>query len=700
LDSLIGKTIGRYKIVEHLGRGGMAEVYKAYQENLERYVAIKLMHSFLADDSDFFNRFSREARNVAALRHPNIIQIHDFDREGDTSYMVMEFVDGGALKERLEDFAKKSEHMPLAEAVRIIKDVGAALAYAHKRGMIHRDIKPANVMLDSHGRVILTDFGISKVLSAAKYTASGAVMGTPAYMAPEQGLGQPGDARADIYSLGVMLYQLVTGRLPYDADTPVAVILKHVNEPLPMPSSINPDLPLGVERIIIKALAKDPNERHQTVDELLADLSDLKAAERIELPTTSTLIGRAGDRTVAGGATVVSGGAGATQVAKGAGGETVVNPPTAPPITSSGSNWMPIVLGGIGLLVVAGIALAAIFGGGFFSAASATDTPPPTATAPVGTPTTDLILLVLTESRATDIAKDATLEARLATLTPSNTPAPSDTPAPTPTLDLTAAFASCLFDAAITKQDPADNSPVPVNSARKITLEIKNTGQCDWGDQAVIAYVSGDKYYEANADSIKIPAAKPGDAVSVVIPIRLKDPKPLKSAWQIKVAGKDIGAPVVFSYRGFIPVTLTPTSPPATPTPLASPTIQGGGQLQSGSTIQFCEYVPGTSDYRCFITISTRGGAPPYNIIVDGNTAWSGVADPQNDYRFYRPERRCNNMLYTWRVTDAAGQSASFSGFFNPLENTKFNNNTEVCGLGRPPGAPPVALTFLAEQWR
>ena len=246
MEQMIGKTIGRYQIVELLGRGGMAEVYKAYQKSLDRYVAIKLMHAFLSEDKDFFERFNREAKNVATLSHANIIQIHDFDHEGETYYMVMEFVDGGTLKDRLEPLTKQGQRLPLNEAVRIIQDVGSALAYSHKRGMIHRDVKPANVMIDSTGHVKLTDYGIAKILSGAKFTASGSILGTPAYMAPEQGLGQPGDARSDIYSLGVMLYQLVTGRLPYDADTPIAIILKHVNEDLPLPRVINPELPKGI----------------------------------------------------------------------------------------------------------------------------------------------------------------------------------------------------------------------------------------------------------------------------------------------------------------------------------------------------------------------------------------------------------------------------------------------------------------------
>ena len=259
----------------------MAEVYKAYQPSLDRYVAIKVMHAFLARDPDFLGRFEREAKNVAALQHPNIIQVFDFDVHNGMPYMVMEFVEGGTLKSRIENLARLSEVLPLGETVRIVREIGRALSYAHQRSMIHRDIKPANMLLGSGGRVILSDFGIAKILTGPSFTMSGATMGTPAYMSPEQSLGQPGDHRSDIYALGVVLYQLGTGQLPYTADTPMAVMLKQVNEPLPNPRLARPDLPAGLERIILKALSKNPEDRFQSADELLAHLDNLETAARL-----------------------------------------------------------------------------------------------------------------------------------------------------------------------------------------------------------------------------------------------------------------------------------------------------------------------------------------------------------------------------------------------------------------------------------
>ncbi|MFN8447963.1 MAG: serine/threonine-protein kinase [Anaerolineae bacterium] len=235
------RKIGKYQLFERLGRGGMAEVFRAHHLSLDRYVAIKVLHAFLSDDPEFKERFEREARNIARLKHPNIVQVYDFEQDNDLEsyYMVMELVDGPTLKDVLAELSARGERMQLSEAVRIIREAARALAYAHSQKMIHRDVKPANLMLDHDNRVVLTDFGIAKIVTGAQFTASGGMVGTPAYMAPEQGLGEAGDERSDLYSLGVILFQLTTGELPYDADTPLAIILKHVNDPVPFARSIN-----------------------------------------------------------------------------------------------------------------------------------------------------------------------------------------------------------------------------------------------------------------------------------------------------------------------------------------------------------------------------------------------------------------------------------------------------------------------------
>jgi hypothetical protein len=274
MNDLVGMNLGKYRVVARLGRGGMAEVYKAYQPGLNRYVAIKVLHGHLADDEDFIGRFEREATAVAHLRHPHIVQVYDFDMEGGLYYMVMEFVEGPTLKAELKERSVKGQIFTLAETARIITALASAIDYAHARGMVHRDLKPANVMFTSEGQVVLTDFGIARIVGATRYTLTGAISGTPAYMSPEQGQGQRGDERSDIYSLGVVLYEMVTGRVPFDADTPFAIIMKHINDPLPLPTTVNPDIPAEVERVILKAMSKNPDDRYQTAGGMVKALRE------------------------------------------------------------------------------------------------------------------------------------------------------------------------------------------------------------------------------------------------------------------------------------------------------------------------------------------------------------------------------------------------------------------------------------------
>jgi serine/threonine protein kinase len=270
---LVGQTIGKFDMVASLGGGGMAEVYKAFQPSLNRHVAIKVIHPYLAKDPEFITRFQREAQNVAALRHPHIVQVYDYDVDEGRPYMVMEFIDGSPLSNKLTKMHAEGQSFTLDEVIRIIKGVGEALAYAHEQEMIHRDVKPANVMIDSRGRVILTDFGLAKIVTDNRLTATGTVMGTPAYMSPEQCKGMAGDGRTDIYSLGVMLYELSTGQLPFQSETQVGLIVKQVTEaPIP-PRSVAPHLPEWLEAVILKSLEKDPDARYQSVAQMLADLT-------------------------------------------------------------------------------------------------------------------------------------------------------------------------------------------------------------------------------------------------------------------------------------------------------------------------------------------------------------------------------------------------------------------------------------------
>ncbi len=265
---LVGRTLGHYYLVERLGQGGMADVYKAYQPSLARYVALKIIHSHLTGDEEFIERFEREAIAVAGLHHAHIIQVFDFAREDDLYYMVMEFVDGPTLETELKAYRERQELLPLAETVPLLYALASAIDYAHSRNVIHRDLKPGNIMFTSHRRVVLTDFGIARVMSVPSYTTQNAVLGTPAYMSPEQAQAEPVDGRSDIYSLGVILYELVTGRSPFEGDNPVAIILKLVGESWPPPASLNPHLSDPAEQVILKAMRKNPADRYQTAGEM------------------------------------------------------------------------------------------------------------------------------------------------------------------------------------------------------------------------------------------------------------------------------------------------------------------------------------------------------------------------------------------------------------------------------------------------
>lgn len=269
-----GITLGPYRIIEQVGEGGMATVYKAFQASMDRYVALKILPEHYARDSKFVERFIREAHTIARLEHQNILPVHDFGEENGITYMAMRFMEGGTLKELLSN-----AELTYDDISHILGGICAALDYAHRHGVIHRDVKPANVMIDQEGGVYLTDFGIAKVLEGtSELTATGAAIGTPAYMAPEQSLGMDVDARTDIYAVGVILYELLTGSPPYHADTPMAVALAHIHNPLPLPRERDPNIPEVVENVVLKALAREAEDRYQSAAEL-ADAFNAAVAE-------------------------------------------------------------------------------------------------------------------------------------------------------------------------------------------------------------------------------------------------------------------------------------------------------------------------------------------------------------------------------------------------------------------------------------
>jgi len=287
-SNLEGMTLGKYRILEPLGRGGMAQVYKAYHPQLDRYMAIKILRSDLVESNEFLARFRHEAHAVSGLRHVNIVQVFDFDMQDDYYYMVMELLEGDTLRTLLNNYRVRNQRMPLTEVVRILKDVLNGLSYAHAEGIIHRDLKPANIMLTKKGQAVLTDFGIAQIVGNTQHTVSGALMGTLNYMAPEQGFKGTCDSRSDIYSLGIVLYEMLTGYTPFDADTPLAILMKHLNDPLPLPTQVDPALPVSLEAIVLKALAKDPDDRFQSAEEMSKALENAeKNLSKDERPNVS-----------------------------------------------------------------------------------------------------------------------------------------------------------------------------------------------------------------------------------------------------------------------------------------------------------------------------------------------------------------------------------------------------------------------------
>jgi len=276
----LGKTIGKVRIDKYLARGGMAEVYLGTHLTLDRPVAIKVLHSYIEEDPDLLARFQREAKVVAGLRHPNIVQIYDFDAVDGHPYIVMEYLKGPPLATYLRELHQRNERIQHHQVARLLKALTASLDYAHEQGVIHRDIKPANILLHKKTddipldkpltndvEAVLTDFGLVRIANAASQTASGIVSGTPAYMSPEQARGDPIDHRTDIYSLGIVLYEMLAGRVPFDADSTLTVIYKQIHDPPPPIPGISP----ATQRVIDRALTKKAEDRYPTSRNMAVD---------------------------------------------------------------------------------------------------------------------------------------------------------------------------------------------------------------------------------------------------------------------------------------------------------------------------------------------------------------------------------------------------------------------------------------------
>lgn len=270
---------GRYRLLRRLGHGGMAEVWAAFDETLEREVAVKVLSSRFADDEAFLRRFRREAQQAAGLSHPNIVAVYDTGQHGGLPFIVMELVRGRSLRQVLTEGELTEER-----ALELCAEVSAALAYAHRRGLIHRDVKPDNILIADDGTVKVTDFGIARAVNSQTITETAAMLGTAAYLSPEQARGETVDARSDLYSLGVVLYEILTGRQPFAADSAVGVAYQHVQEdPLP-PRQVAPTISSSAEAVAVKALAKNPANRYADAEQLRDDLLNARAGRTVTAP--------------------------------------------------------------------------------------------------------------------------------------------------------------------------------------------------------------------------------------------------------------------------------------------------------------------------------------------------------------------------------------------------------------------------------
>jgi len=477
MAELIGATLGQYRVVDQIGEGGMATVYRAYQASLNRYVALKVLPPVHARQPGFTERFQREAEAVARLNHPNILPVYDFGQTDDYSYIAMRYVEGAqTLKERM------AQTLDLDQVVDIIGQIAAALDCAHRQGVIHRDVKPSNVLMDGDW-VLLGDFGLARMTEASvKLTGSGVGVGTPAYMSPEQGQGAALDHRTDIYSLGVILFEMLTGRIPHDAETPFAIVLRRVTEPLPMPRTLNPQIPEAVEQVILKALARDPNDRYASAGEMAQALKDAvneksfpeaaddltweahtwtSETQPVEAPYPSSLHSRPGPP-------ARESMIGHLRAAPPAAPDVRTEPPPVqePAPAQHSFPWKWVLGGGAAVLIlvscIAGaVALAAINGWPPFAAtatptsyaaasaleaATATATPSPSATLPAPTatatplPTSTPTPVPTHTPQPTSTAEPTSTAAPTATATqeptatpvPTSTPTPTSTPVPTP----------------------------------------------------------------------------------------------------------------------------------------------------------------------------------------------------------------------------------------------------------------------------
>jgi len=379
---LLGRNFGSYKLVELLGRGGMASVYRGYQESIDRSVAIKILPAEFLHDPNFSQRFVQEARSLSKLTHPAIVSLYEFGQQNDLPYIVMPLMSGGSLAERLKQGA-----LPLDDVARILTPLANALDFAHRQNIWHRDVKPNNILFDQHHNPYLSDFGIAKVVGSAASSLTGSgIIGTPDYMSPEQARGEQLDHRTDIYSLGVVTYQMLTGEVMFKATTPLGVLFKHINEPPPPLRQLRPELPGSVENVVLKSLAKNPDERYSSANEFIRALTQaLRSPATLVTPppTVKDLNAPTQIDSIRRVPSVVA-----------------VPPKTSEPKKSSAALWVAFSIIG-GVIVMCAVAALLVFGVGIYSAS---------ATAEVQTTNTAIARATQTSAARVDVTSTSQAE--------------------------------------------------------------------------------------------------------------------------------------------------------------------------------------------------------------------------------------------------------------------------------------------------
>jgi serine/threonine protein kinase len=536
-SDLIGEQIGKYKIVGHIGRGGMADVYKARHPRLNRDVAIKVLNRALIHSPEMLQRFQREGQAIAALHHRNIVQVYDLDVLDGIYFMVMEYVSGETLAHRLDQLRRRGERMPLHDVLDIVGAVGEALHYAHEKDMLHRDIKPANIMFRGDGSVVLTDFGVAKILNVASdITASGAVAGTPAYMAPEQWTNDEPDKRSDIYSLGVVLYQVVTGELPFNAETPGRLMFKHISEPPPLPHKFYEDIPLELERIILRTLAKDPNERYQTAKELANDLKDV--IYQVESTAATGIFAR-------------------PQVI-----ETPAPRPVAPPEPEEEDRKRrsPLLWLGAGAILALIILLLGLFSSGILGGGSSPEqTPDVEATVAALLKTEEATLVASPSSTQTPPSESpSSTPAR----TPTRTPASTPTPDATPTEQQSSPTAPLVCEPDMLAQDSNyDNFNWwgTIGSSFDKTWTLSQESDCAWPQDIVLAHLDGEDFGLSEPFAVD----ETGDEFELTVALQVPDAEgQYEGRFQLQTSGGEpIGEPLTVRIDARARTTPTPQVP-------------------------------------------------------------------------------------------------------------------------------------------